>query len=282
MVKRLVFEVLGLFAGNLLLAFAVGLFILPNNVLSGGVAGISLILQPFIPLESSLLVLIINVLLLGFGWLCLGTRFMINSCVSSILYPVLLMIIEHFFTPPSVDPLLAAVFGGILSGFGVGLVVRQGASTGGMDIPPLIINKYFRFDVSKAVMVTDAITVLGGLYVYGFEEVLIGLVSVFMTGIGLKQALTYGETSAKYLQIISNDYEAISQDIQDVLSRGTTLIDAEGGYTKERKKLLLAVVSDKEYQHVLDIINKHDPTAFVIVTQASDVHGEGFSDIVRI
>lgn len=280
--KKIIFEVLGIIAGNILLALAVGLFILPNNVLSGGVAGISLILAPFIPLEESVMVLFINVGLLLLGWLALGTKFMVNSCVSSILYPVLLMIIQHFIEPPTVDPLLAAVFGGILSGFGVGLVVRQGASTGGMDIPPLIINKYFHYDVSKAVMITDAITVLGGLYVYGFEEVLIGLVSVFLTGIGLKQALSYGESSAKYLQIISREYQMISSEIQDTLQRGTTLIDAQGGYTHEKKKLLLVACSDKEYQKVLDIVNKIDPSAFVIVTQASDVHGEGFSDIVRI
>lgn len=279
--KKLILEISGLLAGNLILAFAVGMFILPSNVLTGGVAGISLLLSPFIPLDEASIILCLSVLLLLVGWVTLGFRFMINSCVSSILYPILLMIIQHFIEPPVLDPLLAAIFGGVLSGIGVGLVVRQGASTGGMDIPPLIIHKYLKYDVSKAVMITDALTVLGGLYVYGLEEVLIGLVSVFLTGIGLRNALTYGGSSAKQLQIISDKYEEISSKIHD-LDRGTTLLEAEGGFTKEKKKLLLTVVADKQYQKVLDIINEIDPTAFVIVCEATDVHGEGFSDIVRI
>ena len=282
-IKHLVIEVISLIVGNAILAFAIGMFMLPNNILSGGVAGISLLISPFIHLDESTIVLILSVGLLLIGGMFLGGKFAINSCVSSILYPLMLIGIEYLFEPPIIEPILAAVFGGLLSGVGVGIVVRQGASTGGMDIPPLIINKLTGYDISKAVMVTDALTVLGGLFVYGLEEVLIGLVSVFLSGQGVRWALTYGRgTSAKELQIISDDYEAINQEILVVLERGTTLLEATGGYTAEKKKVLLVVVSQSEYQTVLDIVNKHDPDAFIIVVDATDVHGLGFSDIVRI
>ncbi len=281
--KNVLKETAGLFIGNLLLAFAVGMFLLPNNVLSGGVSGISLLLSPFIPLDEATIILGLNVILLLSGWACLGFKFMVNSCVSSLLYPILLMIIQSLFTVPVVDPLLAAIFGGLLAGVGVGIVIKQGASTGGMDIPPLIANKYLHVDVSKAVMVTDALTVVFGLFVYGFEEVLIGLVSVYVTAVGLSKALTYGTgEKAKSLQIISDKYEAISQAIQEKLERGVTFIESEGGYTRERRKLVLVAVSDKEYSRAINIINAIDRKAFVIVTDATDVHGEGFTDIVRI
>ncbi len=282
-IKHLVIEIISLVVGNAILAFAIGLFLLPSNILSGGVSGISLLISPFISLDESTIVLILSVGLLLVGGIFLGGKFVINSSVSSVLYPVILIGVEYLFEPPNVEPILAAVFGGLLSGVGVGIVVRQGASTGGMDIPPLIINKLTSFDVAKAVMLTDALTVLGGLFVYGIEEVLIGLVAVFLSGQGLRWALTYGRgTSAKELQIISDDYEAINKEILVVLERGTTLLEASGGYTSEKKKVLLVVVEQSEYQKVLDIVNKHDPDAFIIVVDATDVHGLGFSDIVRI
>lgn len=282
-IKHLVIEIISLVVGNAILAFAIGLFLLPSNILSGGVSGISLLISPFISLDESTIVLILSVGLLLVGGIFLGGKFVINSSVSSVLYPVILIGVEYLFEPPNVEPILAAVFGGLLSGVGVGIVVRQGASTGGMDIPPLIINKLTSFDVAKAVMLTDALTVLGGLFVYGIEEVLIGLVAVFLSGQGLRWALTYGRgTSAKELQIISDDYEVINKEILVVLERGTTLLEASGGYTSEKKKVLLVVVEQSEYQKVLDIVNKHDPDAFIIVVDATDVHGLGFSDIVRI
>ena len=282
-IKHFVIEVVSLVVGNAVLAFAVGMFILPSNILSGGVAGISLLISPFISLDESIIVLILSVGLLLVGGVFLGGKFVINSCVSSVLYPLILIGVEYFFEPPELEPILAAVFGGLLSGVGVGVVVRQGASTGGMDIPPLIINKLTGYDVSKAVMITDALTVLAGLFVYGLEEVLIGLIAVFLSGQGVRWALTYGRgSSAKELQIISDDYEVINQEILVVLERGTTLLEASGGYTNDKKKVLLVVVSQSEYQKVLDIVNRHDPDAFIIVFDATDVHGLGFSDIVRI
>ena len=268
--------------GNVILALAVGLFLLPNEILTGGIAGVAILLAPFVPLESGTIVMILSLVLLVVGWAFLGTKFMLTTIISSLVYPSLLMLVQEFIKAPNVDPLLASLYGGLLGGVGVGLVIKMGSSTGGMDIPPLIIHRLTGFDVSKAVMIIDALTVGFGLWIYGIEDVLVGLISVYTTSLAISKVLTFGGTRAKSVQIISDNYSDINKDINTILERGTTIIDSKGGYTDEPRKMILVVVSDKEYQKLIDIIDRHDKEAFVIVSDTTDVHGEGFSEIVRI
>ena len=268
--------------GNVILALAVGLFLLPNEILTGGIAGVAILLAPFVPLESGTIVMILSLVLLVVGWAFLGTKFMLTTIISSLVYPSLLMLVQEFIKAPNVDPLLASLYGGLLGGVGVGLVIKMGSSTGGMDIPPLIIHRLTGFDVSKAVMIIDALTVGFGLWIYGIEDVLVGLISVYTTSLAISKVLTFGGTRAKSVQIISDNYSDINKDIHTILERGTTIIDSKGGYTDEPRKMILVVVSDKEYQKLIDIIDRHDKEAFVIVSDTTDVHGEGFSEIVRI
>ena len=280
--KKWILELGTLLIGNLLFAIAIGLFILPNNVLTGGVAGIAILLSPFVPLSETAIIWILSVGLLILGWVCLGNHFMVNTFISSFLYPALLMFIQENFLPPMIDPLLAAVFGGLIGGIGLGLVIKTGSSTGGMDIPPLIIHKYFGLDISKTMMCVDALTVLAGFLIYGLEAVLIGLISVYMSGVAIDKTITFGGNESKSVQIISHEYAAIKEDIHEILDRGTTMLEAYGGYTNKPRKVLLVVVSNREYSKLMDIVNKHDPNAFVIVSGVVDIHGNGFSDSSRI
>lgn len=280
--KKLINELFILFIGNLFLALAVGLFLLPSNILSGGVAGIAVLLKPFIPINESTMVLILNVILLALGTIFLGKKFFVNTCLSSILYPVLLVVVQTVYEAPVVDQVLAAVYGGVLGGIGIGLVVKAGSSTGGMDIPPLLIHKFFGIDVAKGVMFTDAATVLFGLYIYGLEAVLIGLISVYMTSIAISKAMTYGTTKAKSVQIISNHYLEIQDAIHKVLDHGTTILEGMGGYTNQQRKVILVVIHNNEYAKLIEIINKYDEDAFVIVSDAAEVKGNGFGETSRI
>ena len=280
--KKLINELFILFIGNLFLALAVGLFLLPSNVLSGGVAGIAVLLKPFIPINESTMVLILNVILLTLGTIFLGKKFFVNTCLSSILYPILLVVVQTVYEAPVVDQVLAAVYGGVLGGIGIGLVVKAGSSTGGMDIPPLLIHKFFGIDVAKGVMFTDAATVLFGLYIYGLEAVLIGLISVYMTSIAISKAMTYGTTKAKSVQIISNHYLEIQDAIHNVLDHGTTILEGMGGYTNQQRKVILVVIHNNEYAKLIEIINKYDEDAFVIVSDAAEVKGNGFGETSRI
>lgn len=268
--------------GNFLLALAVGYFILPNNILSGGVAGIAVALHSFVQIPTDW---IVNGLVIGLffvGWIFLGKDFAIKTVLSSFVYPIFLTLISQFNIPLKMDPLLASFYGGIIGGVGIGLVIRTGASTGGMDVPPLIAHKYTNISIAKLILITDFFTVLLGLLAYDLEAVLIGIISVFTTSFAIDKVLLMGGQESKSVQIISEQHSIISAKIHEVLERGTTITDAVGGYTNNAKKIILVVVSQNQYPQLIDLINEIDPKAFIITTDTTDVHGEGFSYGYRV
>ena len=269
--------------GTFFLCVSVQMFILPYNILSGGVAGIAVALEPFFHIDKTLAANMITLFLLIAGTAVLGKEFFLNTCLSSVLYLLFNSLLSGRITIPVIDPVLASFYGGLLGGFGVGLVMRAGASTGGMDVPPLVINHYTRLPVSTLVLITDGLTVLLGCFAWGLEAVLIGLVSVFSTGYIIRRVLSAGEGStAKSVQVISEHWEKISEGVQSRLGRGVTILEGEGGWTREKKKVLLIVVSTRQYPALLEIIDECDKTAFVITTEATDMHGEGFTYGFRI
>ena len=157
------------------------------------------------------------------------------------------------------------------------MTIRAGASSGGMDIPPLIINKFTNIPVSTLIMIVDALTVLLGLFTYGLKAVLIGLISVYTSGLAINKVITLKGSSAKEVKIISDHYEEISQRIQDAIGRGTTLLHGEGGYTHHEKRIILVIVDEKQYTELMKIIDEMDPDAFVFSSDTTEVKGEGFT-----
>ena len=262
--------------GNFILALGVSMFILQFNILSGGVAGISIALQPLLHLDPIIIINFIYVTMFIFGALAMGKEFAYKTMVSSLIYPVFISIIPNFTPVLDIDPLLAAIYGGVLCGVGIGLVMRKNSSTGGMDIPPLIMKKYLGINVAVSILVIDAFTVLLGYYSYGLEAVLIGLITVVASSYTINKTLTFGGKSSKSVQIISESYLEIMEKIHSEINRGTTVMDAVGGYTSEKRKVLLVVVDNREYSKLISLINDIDNKAFVITTDTMDVHGEGF------
>ncbi len=280
--KRIIKDLIFVLAGNGLLALSVALFILPHDILSGGVAGIAVALHPLLHLDTTL---IINAMVLGMfvlGCLFLGRSFALKTVISSIVYPMMLTVFTSLVPQLQLNELLAALYGGLLAGAGIGLVMRTGASTGGMDIPPLILHRYTGIKVSTLVMVTDALTVLLGLFVYGLEAVLVGFVSVWATSLGIDKILTFGLGSAKAVQIISDQALQINDRIHTELDRGTTLLQARGGYTQTERTVILVVLEKKEYPKLLELVHEIDSNAFMITSEAADVRGEGFSPHARV
>ena len=280
--KRIIKDLIFVLAGNGLLALSVALFILPHDILSGGVAGIAVALHPLLHLDTTL---IINAMVLGMfvlGCLFLGRLFALKTVISSVVYPMMLTVFTSLVPQLQLNELLAALYGGLLAGAGIGLVMRTGASTGGMDIPPLILHRYTGIKVSTLVMVTDALTVLLGLFVYGLEAVLVGFVSVWATSLGIDKILTFGLGSAKAVQIISDQALQINDRIHTELDRGTTLLQARGGYTQTERTVILVVLEKKEYPKLLELVHEIDSNAFMITSEAADVRGEGFSPHARV
>ena len=271
-----------LLMGNLLLAVGVSVFYLPNDILSGGVSGIAVLIKDYLPISQSLFILLFNIVLLILSIVLLGKDYFISAVFSSIVYPIMMMFIPNFMPTFIGDHLLASLFGGLLTGAGIGLVFRENCSTGGMDIPPLIINKYTGLDVSKGVLIVDSLTVLLGLMLYDFEAVLIGILSVISSSYAIKYIMSIGLDNSKQIQIVSNKYQEISKEIQDKLDRGTTIIKAKGGYTGEDKDILMVVVSNKQYHSIIEIAKKYDNNAFIIVSDIDSVHGEGFTYFPKV
>ena len=278
MVKKKIKNILMILLGTFILTVSVEMFILPYNILSGGVAGIAVALEPFFHIDKTLAAngLLLSLFLLG--WIFLGKEFAVNTVISSLAYPVFTTLLLRADLETAIDPVLASFYAGLLGGIGIGIVMRAGASTGGMDVPPLILHRLTGIKISVLVMIVDGLTVLLGVLAYDLSSALVGLVSVFASGFAINKVLEIGRgISAKKVQIISDEWEKMAEAIQEKLERGLTLIDVTGGYSGKPKKMILVVVYERQYADLLQIIRSIDEKAFVITTDSSDMVGEGFT-----
>ena len=278
-VKELVWDYGIVIIGNFLLAAGVVLFILPNDVLTGGVAGIAVALFPIFHIPTDLMINALTIALFVLGALTLGKQFAIKTLLSTICYPVFISVLSSSVHAIEItdNQLLASIYGGVLMGAGVGLVFRTGASTGGMDIPPLIVNKITKWPLPTLVLVTDGLTVLLGALVYGVEAALIGIISVWLSSYVIDKTMMFGGQANKNVMIISKHQEEILQVIYQDLGRGATILEAKGSYTSENRPVLMVCVSKKQYPLLSHEISRIDPEAFVIVMDANEVQGYGFS-----
>ena len=182
--------------GNFVLAIGVTVFVLPNDILTGGVAGIAVALQPLIDIDPTIIINILTVALFFVGLIFLGKQFALKTLLSSICYPMLISLLSWFlaaYFPENyfvMDRYLATIYGGIFMGCGVGLIFRCGASSGGTDSPPLVIHKYTHISLPTLVLITDALTVLLGVLTYGFQAALVGIISVFISSVSIDKMLT--------------------------------------------------------------------------------------------
>ncbi len=280
--KKMLFQTIMILLGNFILAISVTYLILPFKILSGGVAGIAIAIEPLFHLNQTL---VINGLVLGMfilGSLVLKKEFAIKTVVSSLVYPIFISILSYFPYQIQISEVVASFYGGALAGLGIGLVFRVDASTGGMDVPALILAKWTGIETNNFVLIIDGITVLLGLFNYGLEAVLIGLISVVSCSYMIGRTVTFGGTNSKAVQIISEKWELLNTQINQELDRGTTLISAKGGYTMDQKQIILVVVDQRQYPKLVELVNSIDKTAFMITSDATDVHGEGFKLEFRV
>lgn len=266
-----------LILGNFILVCSVAYFIIPFKILSGGMAGVAVAIQPLVNISEEMIIYIIVVTTFILGAIFLGKEFAIKTVVSAILYPLFLIILLNYPIHMNIDPVLASLYAGLIAGIGIGLVFKTGASTGGMDVPALILHKVTHVKLSTLVMIIDALTIVLGVWTRGIEAVLIGLVSVVTTGFAVDKVLVSGGQHAKMVYIISDKYQTILFNIQKELDRGTTIISAKGGFTGDEKPMLLTVVFANQYPLLHDLVVSIDPNAFFIVSDATEVKGEGFS-----
>lgn len=264
--------------GNALYSLAVALFLEPAGLITGGATGIALAFGRLTGLSVSGFLLAFNLAMLVWGWVVLGRAFALNTLASSILSPAFLALWEGLLHGRVLteDIFLCTVFAGLGIGAALGMVIRAGASTGGMDIPPLVLQKWFRLPVSLTMMVFDIAILLVQALFSQSDQVLYGIVLVILHTIVMDKMLLMGDSRTQ-VKIISAQSDAIREAILKQLDRGVTIFHGEGGYTRDPSEVLLSVVSNRELPKLEKLVHSIDPECFLIVSRVTEVSGRGFS-----
>ncbi len=265
-------------AGNLLYALTVKLFVLPTGLVMGGTTGLGLTANYLTGVPISAFVLAFNMVMLLLGLCVLGRRFAATTLLSSFIYPLALefwqrLLGDYVLTE---DVMLCTLFAGLGVGVSLGIVIRAGASTGGMDIPPLILNRLFRAPVSVCMYFFDLCILLSQGLFQSPEKLLYGVVLVMIYTMVLDKMLLMG-TSRIEIKVVSEKSEEIRQAILQDLNRGVTLIQTESGYLRQKTQLVLSVLSSRELPKAEKLIHQIDPECFLMVSRISEVKGRGFS-----
>lgn len=271
-------KILTVLLGNGIYAVAVAAFIVPAGLITGGSTGLALFFEHWLGLPMAPFVLCFNGGMFLLGAAMLGRSFALTTLVSTIAYPVFLAGVQKIphIAQLTHNPLLATIYGGGLIGIGIGLVLREGASTGGMDIPPLILNKGLGLPIAVTLYVFDcAILVLQMFHSTG-EQVLYGILVVLIYTIVLDKVLLLGKSQIQ-VKIVSRQHEAVSKAIHRELDRGSTLLRSVTGRRGEEQLLVLSVVSPRELPPLTKLVTELDPQAFMVVNQVSEVRGRGFT-----
>lgn len=268
-------DILYIIVGSFLLAYAFQVFFLPNNIISGGVSSVSIILHDIFGWEPAYLQYSINIPLLIISYFLLGKDVMIKSILGSLFFPFFVDILSHL-EPVTTNYLLAAIYGGVLSGLGIGLVYKAKGSTGGTSIVAQLVEKYTRMTMGEATLWSDGIIILIGLFVFDIEAIMYGIIGlVFLSR--LIDLVLIGNRSQKTVLIISDSPDEIRHEILGNFDRGVTQLDVRGGYKNDEKEMLMVVIQDYEITALQEMILQIDDDAFVVVMSASEVMGRGFS-----
>lgn len=264
--------------GNTIYSCGIAAFVLPNDLITGGTTGIALILEHYFGLPIGLSVAIFNIVMFILAILILGKSFALTALISTFYFPWILSQFQkvQFIQNMTDDFLLGSIFAGLMLGLGVGLVIRAGASTGGMDIPPLILNKKFGLPVSIGLYVFDFTILIIQMSFRDKERILYGILFVLIYSTLVDKVLLMGKTQMQ-VKIISDHYEEINKVIQEKLDRGSTFFKTESGYLRKDSFAIMTVVSSRELPKLNELVLEIDKQAFIVINQVNEVMGRGFT-----
>ena len=278
-VKRRIWDYVVITVSSLLYAVAVSLFLDPNSLAPGGITGISIILNRLTGLETGTWILLLNVPIMLLGAWKFGIRFMLSSVYSTVLISFLTNLLAPIGAVTK-EPVLAAIAGGGLTALSLGWVFRAGATTGGMDIIIKVLRvKYRHLKTGFLYLVTDMTVVIASAFVFrDIDKALYAAITVFLTSYLLDLVL-YGRDGAKLIYIISDFSEKITERILEELDIGVTHMQGAGAYSKKEKNVIMCVIHKQLSHKVEEIVKEEDPLAFMIVTSATEIYGEGYKSI---
>ncbi|MEK6993887.1 YitT family protein [Paenibacillus sp. FSL K6-1566] len=264
-------------AGSFIMALAFNLFFLPNHIASGGVSGLSVLVQAWLGIEPAFTQWALNIPLLFLAFGLIGREYGVRSLLGSMVLPLFVFLTKDWVIPLS-NPLLASIYGGIGVGIGMGLVYRGRGSTGGLSIVAQLLHKYSGLAFSLCIVILDAIVISSAAMVLSLEQALYALIGLYVTG-KVIDTIELGFSFTKVAYIISDHTEPITKAILEDLDRGLTKLTAQGGYTGENRTVLMVVVGQSEIPRLKTVVQSVDPDAFVIIHNAHEVLGEGFRNI---
>lgn len=277
MIKKQIKSILLNFIGSSMLAFGVCAFVEPFNIIVGGSTGIALVLHRLTGMNVSVFALALNILVLPIGYFFYGKELVIGSILSSLFFPMSLAVFERIpvITTIADNIMLASICGGIVCGAGIGIVMRSGGSTGGMDIPVLVISKLFHKRVDMLINVFDTIIMVCQIPFSNITFVIYGVIYTFIMTHSLQSVLTFGEDRLKF-SIVSEKYEELASHLIEN-DFGVTMAYAESGYTKTPIKKVESVMRSYQNRTALRLIEEVDPEAFITIEKVLEVKGRGFT-----
>ena len=265
--------------GNTIYALAVKLFLLPANLISCGTTGIALVVNHITGIPLTGFIFLFNMVMLAVGWWILGRKFAMTTVLSSLFYPIALEMLNRLLGDVRIteDVLLNTLFAGLGLGGALGIVIRAGASTGGMDIPPLVLKKLFHIPVPASLWAFDFCIMLSQMMFHKGEDLLYGILLLFVISFALNKVLLMG-TSKTEVKIVSQQAGDIRDAILSRIDRGVTMLHGEGGYLHKQTEIILSVVSNHELPKIEQLARSIDPDCFMIVTRVTEVWGRGFTN----
>ncbi|MFC3746154.1 YitT family protein [Paenibacillus sp. GCM10012306] len=279
MLKKITHDLFYLILGAFLFALAVNVFVIPNELGEGGVTGTSIILYYLFQWSPSVVNLIINALLLIFGYRFLDKKMIIYTIIAVLVHSMFLHL-THDWRIQSDQLLVNAIFGGILVGTGIGLIIKVGGSTAGTTILAKIANKYLHWNISYALLFFDLIVVFASYFIIGTEKLMVTIIMLYV-GTKVMDFIIEGLNPKKAVTIISKEQDRIAEQVNMVMDRGVTVLQGKGYYSQEPKEVLYIVISKQEVSTLKKIVESADKDAFLTIHDVRDVFGEGFVELSK-
>lgn len=275
-IAKMLYKIFKVILATCLYSAGVALFLDPNNLAPGGVTGVSILLNRLIHVETGTLILLLNIPLLIIAWRKFGLRFVAGTLSSLVLISVFTNMFEKM-EPITTDLLLAAVAGGICIAVGLGTVLKSGLTTGGTDIVVRLLRlKHPHLKTGSLFLIVDLIVISGSLLVFrDFEKAMYAVIAIMITSWVLDLVL-YGKDEAKLIYIISDEPARIAKQLLEDLDVGVTYLEGTGAYTDKKKKIIMCVVRKRVAPKVEEVVKSIDSGAFMIVTSASEIFGQGY------
>ena len=261
--------------GCLLIAISYNLFLVPNNIVAGGVGGLAIIVNYLINIDNSIFIFIVDILLLILSYFLLGTKKTKATILGSILFPIFVNLTSNIGTIIEIDTnqlLLISVFGGVVYGFGAGMIYKAGFTTGGTDIINQILSKYLKISIGNSMLYCDGTIVLLTAFIFGPTHFMYSIIVLYVISY-MSDRVILGVSDSKAFYIVTEEEKKIKEYILQYLNHGVTVFNAKPRYAKEKENVLMCVLPTKDYYRLKEGIHEIDANAFFVVTDAYEVFG---------